>query len=292
MTLSIVILSYNTKDLILDCVGSIRKQYQEELNEEKAEIIVVDNASKKEIVDEIEKELKGLVGVDLIKSEENLGFGRGCNLGVQQSKGEFVLFLNSDTRTNDRGFLEMADFLKNNQMVGILGGRLLNFDGTSQLSVGKFYNLFNFFIMLFGGERFGLLKSSPNKTCRVDWVAGACMMVNKIIFEKIGKFDKNIFMYMEDMDICYRAKKRGYLTYFYPNVSLLHKERGSSNRTFAVLNIYKGILYFYKKHKGKLQYQIVRTCLFFKALGVYLFGRLTNNSYYTTTYGQALKIFK
>ena len=138
----------------------------------------------------------------------------------------------------------------------------------------------------------GLSSSSPNDTTSVDWVSGACMMVNKEIFNKIGQFDKNIFMYVEDMELCFRAKKNGYATFYYPKVSISHKEQGSSNREFAVVNIYKGILYFFKKHKTGLEYQIARFLLWFKALVVYLLGRLTNNSYYTNTYGQALKIFK
>lgn len=289
MILSIIILNYDTPDLVLDCVSSIRKQYQSELDRDKIEIIVVDNASSKEIVDEIEDRLKGLSGIRLIKNKENLGFGSGCNEGVGYAGGEFVLFLNSDTEVFDRAFLGMTEFLKKNQKVGILGGRLLNSDGNPQASVGKFYNLVFFFIMLFGGERFGLLRSSPDNVRKVDWVSGACMMVNKKTFEQLSGFDKNIFMYTEDMELCFRAKKKGILTYYYPNSEIGHKQLGSSNRTFAVLNIYKGILYFYKKHKSKLEYCLVWFLLFLKAMGIYLLGRLTNNSYYIKTYGQALR---
>ncbi|MEK9175937.1 MAG: glycosyltransferase family 2 protein [Patescibacteria group bacterium] len=292
MTLSIVTLSYNTLDLILECVGSLQKLYKAELENKIVEIIVVDNASKTATVEGVEKELGGLPGVKLIKSQENLGFGRGCNLGAENAKGDFVLFLNSDTKTSDRGFLEMTEFLKSNPKVGVLGGKLKNFDGSPQASVGKFYNLFNFFVMLFGLEKFGFLRSSPGDVCKVDWVSGACMMVNKSIFEKIGGFDKIFFMYIEDMELCYRAKKQNYLTYYYPKVSVFHKEQGSSNRTFAVVNIYKGLLYFYKIHKSRLEYNIVKVSLKTKALGVYLLGKITNNSYYISTYGQALEIFK
>ncbi|MBI4098007.1 MAG: glycosyltransferase family 2 protein [Candidatus Levybacteria bacterium] len=292
MNLSIVILSYNTLDFVLDAVKSLRERYDKELREKQVEIIVVDNASERRVVEELEESLSNSGGVVLIKSEENLGFGKGCNLGSKRSKGDFILFLNSDTRTLDRGFLEMADYLKINPKTAVLGGRLLNTYGTSQASVGKFYSLANFFIMLFGGEKFGLLRASPNKICQVDWVSGACFMVNKKIFNDLGGFDENMFMYMEDMEFCFRAKKKGYLTFYFPKVSVSHMREGSSNRTFAVVNIYRGILYFYKKHKSKAQYRIVRFFLWFKAMGVYLLGKFTNNSYYTNTYGQALKIFK
>lgn len=292
MTLSIVILSYNTLDLIVDCLDSLREQFAQELKEEAVEIIVVDNASEKEVTEGIEKYLSGKSHIKLIKSKENLGFGRGCNLGAQNSKGEFILFLNSDTRVGDKGFLKMTEYLKEHPKVGIIGGRLSNYDKSLQPSAGKFYNLINFFLLMFGGEKFGLLKSSPERISKVDWVAGACLMISRNVFEKIEGFDKNIFMYIEDMEISYRANKNGFSTYFFPDVLVMHKEQGSSNRSFAIVNIYKGILYFYKKHKSPISYKIVRATLFTKAKSVYLLGKITNNSYYISTYGQTLELFK
>lgn len=289
MTFSIVILSYNTPELLIKCINSLEKQFAEELKDEFLEIIIVDNASKKNVVEVIEKKFLNKKNIKIIKNSENLGFGKGCNLGVENSSGDFVLFLNSDTRVEDKGLLGMVNFLKENEKIAIVGGKLLNPDGTPQKSVGKFYNLLNFFIMIFGGERFGLLKSSPEKICEVDWVAGASLMVSKKLFNEIGGFDKNIFMYMEDMEFCYRARKKGFKTYFYPEVSITHEEQGSSNRSFAVLNIYEGIIYFYKKHKNKISFEIVKITLLTKALMVYLLGRMTNNSYYINTYGEALR---
>ncbi len=292
MTLSIVILSYNTLDLIIECLDSLREQFAQELKDEVVEIVVVDNASREEVVKGIEKYLSSKSHIKLIKSKENLGFGRGCNLGAENSKGDYILFLNSDTKVGDKGFLKMVDFLKENPKAGIIGGKLSNYDKSPQPSAGKFYNLFNFFLLIFGGEKLGLLKSSPKKITKVDWVAGACLMISRSVYERIGGFDKNIFMYMEDMEISYRAKKTGLDTYFFPDVLVMHKEQGSSSRTFAIVNIYKGILYFYKKHKSKISYRIVRAVLFTKAKSVYLLGKITNNSYYISTYGQALELFK
>ena len=85
-------------------------------------------------------------------------------------------------------------------------------------------------------------------------------------FEKIGGFEKELFMYTEDMEFCFRAKKKGFSTYFYPEITLFHKERGSSNRTFAILNIYKGILFFYKKYKPDWQYQIAKMSIILKII--------------------------
>ena len=289
--LSIIILNYKTKELTLACIDSIVKNYKEELDRGDLEIILVDNASEDDSINAFKKS-KHFKYLNLVLSRENLGFGKGNNLGGEKSKGEFLLFLNSDTEIKDDGFSKMVEFIKENKSVGILGGKLYFPDGRVQSSVGKFYTLFNLFLMLFGGERAGFLRESPAKITKVDWVSGACMMIKRDIFEKVGGFDKNIFMYMEDVDICYVARKIGYSTYFYPNILLLHNERGSSNKTFAILNIYKGVKYFYKKHMPGWRYDVALFLLKAKATVVKSIGTILGNSYYVQTYGQALEILK
>lgn len=291
MNLSIVILSYNTPELMKDCVNSLENFYKKEFAEKKIEVIIVDNKSEKENFEKIEKFAKSKSFIKFIANSENVGFGKGCNLGASKALAPYVLFLNSDTEVLDGNLLEMSEFLDKNHDIGILGGKILNFNGVPQVSAGKFYNLFNFFMMILGGERFGLLRKSPEKTEKADWVSGAFMMVNKKMFDLIGGFDKNIFMYMEDMELSFRARKKGILTYFYSGTKIKHKEYGSSNRGFAIINIYKGILYFYKKYKSGSEYSIVKICLFTKAMLIYLLGKLSNNSYYVKTYGEALKLF-
>ncbi len=289
MKLSIVILSYNTPDLIKNCLDSLEKFYKDDLGKN-IEAIVVDNKSEKENLDKTKKFVSSKKFAYFIENSENAGFGKGCNLGVAKAKADYVLFLNSDAEVIDSNLLEMSGFLDKNHDIGILGGKILNPDKSPQKSAGKFYNLLNFLIMILGGEKFGLLRKSPEKIEKVDWVSGAFMMVNKKMFNLIGGFDKNIFMYMEDMEISFKAKKKGIETYFYPDAKVIHKEYGSSNRGFAIVNIYKGLLYFYKKYKSPWEYGIVKLCLYTKAMLIYLLGKLTNNSYYVKTYGEALKI--
>lgn len=287
LNLSIIILNYNTKDLTLRCLESIFNHYLRKIEGGQIEVILVDNASSDGSVEKI-KNSKFAKKINLIESRENLGFAKGNNLGAQHAKGEYLLFLNSDTEVKDIGFERMTLFLKENPNVGILGGKLYFPDGKIQPSVGKFYNLINLFLMLFGAERLGALRESPNKITKVDWVSGACVMIRKNIFRKIGGFDKKIFMYMEDVELCYSAKKIGFDTYFYPNLSLLHKERGSSNKTFAIVNIYKGVIYFYKKHKPGWQYKTAKLFLLVKALISIAIGTLTFNKNLVKTYKSAI----
>ena len=299
--LSIVTLSYNTRALTLACLKTVVSEYKKELEKNELEVIVVDNNSSdnsaesiRHYVSHLRQSFGGQASIKydgiikLIQNKENLGFGKGCNLGAKSAKGKYVLFLNSDTQVFDRGFLSMADFLDKNSNVAVLGGKLENSDGSIQRSCGKFYNLFNLLIMLLGLERFGFLRSSPNKIQRVDWVSGACMMVRHDIFEKLTGFDEKLFMYMEDMEFCYRVKKISFATCFYPNLKLKHKSLGSSNRTFAIINIYKGILYFYSKHKTHLEYLVAKLFLITKAGILILVGLLTFNSELRGRYQKAI----
>ncbi len=300
MELSIIILSYNTKDLILQCIKSIIKQYQKELESKKIEIIIVDNNSSddsakiiKYYVSHLRQDFGGQAsikygGIKLIENKENVGFAKGCNLGARNAEGKYLLFLNSDTEVRDRGFLQMTDFLEKNKSVGILGGKLLNYDNTLQPSGGNFYNLWNLFLMLIGGERLGFVRKSAKKEESVDWVSGACMMIKRELFGELGGFDEYFFMYIEDMEICFRAKKLGFLTYFFPNLALKHKSLGSSNRAFAIINIYKGILHFYSKHKSYFEYLIAKTLLILKARILILVGLLTFNTGLRDRYKKAI----
>lgn len=288
MELSIIILSYNTKDLTLQCIKSIAQRYQKELEEKRIEIIVVDNNSTDDSVSAISGLLLKNHSVKLILNKENYGFAKGCNIGSKAAFGKYLLFLNSDTQVLDEGFLSMVEFLEKNPNVAILGGKLENDDGSIQKSCGKFYNLFNLAIMLLGLERLGFLRSSPNKIQKVDWVSGACMMVKSDIFKKLTGFDEKLFMYIEDMEICFRAQKLGFSTYFFPNLRLKHKSLGSSNRTFAIINIYKGILHFYSKHRSRTEYLIAKTLLIVKAVILILTGFLTLNTELRERYRKAI----
>lgn len=115
-------------------------------------------------------------------------------------------------------------------------------------------------------------------------------MIRSDLFKKLSGFDEKFFMYMEDMELCYRGKLLGADTYFYHNITIVHKELGSSNRTFAILNIYNGLLYFYKKHKGNVGYFTIKLLLVTKALIAILVGILTNNNYLKLTYRKALTV--
>lgn len=286
--LSIIILNYNTKDLLNSCIQSLFLYYNEQIENDLFEIVVVDNDSQDESVKFI-KQQPWFSKIKLVQNKENVGFSKGENSGVHHAKGKYLLFLNSDTLMQDKGLIDMVIYLEKQVTIGILGGRLQNMDGSFQASAGVFYTLPNVLFLLMGAERFGHLRYSPKKVQEVDWISGAMMMVEKKFFESLGGFDERIFMYMEDMELCFRVKQRGKTVVFYPMCTVKHISHGSSNRNFAIVQIFKGLLYFYKKHTNSIEYSIVKGLLLAKAVLLIFIGTVTGKKLLKERYAKALQ---
>lgn len=290
MKLSIIILSYNTKDLLENCLESIRK-YTHGLE---FEIIMVDNGSKDGSVEEVKKFKMQNLKLKIIENKTNLGFAGGNNVGIRKALGEYILLLNSDTFLKDNALLKMVKLLDSRPDISVLGPRLLNQDGSFQASVGRFPTLPVVFWMLFK-EHFGgseYVRLSPKERGEVDWVMGAALMARKEVFEKVGLLDEKIFMYMEEVEWCYRVKRAGFKVYFYPEAEIIHLWQRSSRtgRKDPILNIYRGLIYFYRKHKSPAELSLLRLLLKLKALGALGLGYIKNNQYLKETYGEAFKL--
>lgn len=270
---------------------SLYEQFGEEFKNNIFELIIVDNASGDDSISVLKKEIEknNYKNVHVIANKENAGFSKGCNLGAKHGKGDYLLFLNNDTLVQDRGIWEMAAYLEQHADIAILGGQLSNLDGSPQASAAKFYTPFNVTLLLLGAQKYGL-DENPHTITEVDWVKGGLFMIRSEVFRKLGGFDEKIFMYTEDMELCYRAKLAGYRVYFYPHVKVLHADQGSSNRAFAIINIYQNLLYFYKKHRSHSEYVYLRSLLKAKAHALKLAGQLTKNKYLIQTYEKALKV--
>lgn len=285
MILSIIIVSFNTKLLTLQCLESIKKNYQKELSNKKFEILVVDNNSQDETVLEIKNKFPEVL---VIESKENVGFSKGNNKGAASAQGNYLLFLNSDTKLIDSNLQLMMDFLDKRKDVGILGGTLFDNLKNKQKSAGYFYTLWNMMLMLFGAS--SIVRFTPKSLQQVDWVEGSFFMIKRKLFEALQGFDEHFFMYVEDMELCFRAKKAGYKTYFTPESSAIHIGHASSNKSFAIMHIYKGILLFYEKHATSFEYRIVKVLLWVKALITIIIGVLTLNKYLIQTYKKVLSV--
>lgn len=283
VTVSIIILSYNTKDLLARCLESLFKNVREVSHE----VIVVDNNSSDGSADFVKKQFKK---VTVIENTENVGFAKGINSGAEHAKGTYLLFLNSDTEMVDSSLSELVTYLDQHQDAGVVGGLLTNIDGTVQRSYGSFYHLPSVILMIFGGEKLEIAAHSHSKIQEVDWVSGGFFLTRAHLFNELSGFDEHFFMYIEDMEFCYRVKKAGYKVVFAPFSRVLHVGHASASRSFAIVQIYKGLLYFYKKHKNILEYNILKVILAKKALIAIGAGYLLRRPQLVCTYKKALRV--
>ncbi|MBI5045178.1 MAG: glycosyltransferase family 2 protein [Candidatus Levybacteria bacterium] len=278
---SIIILSYNRSDLLKECLSSIYNNVKNNF-----EVIVVDNASSDDSIEVVKKNFKK---VKLIQNNENAGFAKGCNIGAKNATGEYLLFLNSDAELENDPLPALLKTFDENKDAGIVGGLLLNHDNTLQRSFGNFYFIKNIFILLFRGEKGELERYKSSITLKTDWVSGGFMMVNKEVFQSVGGFNESYFMYIEDMDLCYRVKKIGKCVYVNPHAKVKHLGQGSSNKTFAIVHIFEGLQIFYKQQRSIYEYYVVKCMLAIKGIASLLIGVLTFNKYLIRTYIGALK---
>lgn len=174
---SIVLLSYNKRDLTAECLMTIFKH----VPDKEAEVIVVDNASSDDSVEYIKKHFPK---VNVIENTRNAGFAGGCNLGAKHAKGEYILFLNNDAKLSDNPLPTMLDVFEKHQKAGIVGGLLVNHNGSLQRSYGSFYTVLNVAYLLFAGESGELKRFQGKEVTSTDWVSGGFMLVRRDVFEK------------------------------------------------------------------------------------------------------------
>lgn len=286
MDLTIIIPSFNTKVLLDRCLVSIQKS----LHDAKItyEIIVVDNASKDGTIELLHKKYPR---VHVLSNNKNLGYGKANNQGIRKARGNTILLLNSDIVVLDESIEKLWRFCQTHEK-NFIGGKLLNVDGNPQASSGPMYSLPVVFAMLFcKGDQLHLTRYSPDMVRTVDWASGACLMGQKAAFLDAGLFDEEIFMYMDEIEFLFRAKKLGYSVLFYPDARFLHVGAASSgSRRTPVVNIYRGLLYFYKKHYSPAAYLILRVLLRAKALAAIALGRIMGRQDLVATYEDAVRM--
>jgi len=293
--LSIIIISYNTQQITLNCINSIVNSVKNIT----CEIIVVDNASEDKTIEQIRNSkfeiLNKNINLKIIQNKTNLGYSKANNIGIKEAITENILLLNSDTVVIDDAIEKLLKrFEDSKDKIQFIGGKLLNQDNSPQASCGPFYSLPMIFAHLFlRGDYWGLTRSSPNQEKNVDWISGACILTKKSYLEKLNGFDENIFMYMDEIDLLYRANKLGYKTLFYPNTRFIHLGSGSSKgKTFPIIQVFKGLKYFYKKHHSPISCKILMIMLKLKALIGIILGKLFNNHYLIETYEKAYQVAK
>lgn len=287
MNVSIVILSYNTKDLLKSCLESILKQTWEN----KFDIWVIDNASSD---DSIEMVSQLFPRVNLIKSEKNLGFSGGNNLALRRVKSDVVVLLNSDTQVRPDSLDNLQDELLNSNF-DILSCKLTNLDSSLQPNAGDLPFGLPLISWLAGFGSFlpSFHRSEPNYyrgTKEVGWVSGSVMVIKQSVFRKIGFLDEKIFMYAEDVDFCCRARQAGFKIGWTDRAEIMHLGGGSLNDPHfrQWLGEFRGLIYLYSKYYGHLAGVGLKIIFYpfiaFRILAFFMMGRLE----YSYTYAKIL----
>lgn len=284
--ISFVVLTYNSEAYIEALLNSLFKFHKEDIEKKTIEIVIVDNNSSDKTLLLVEK----FNNIKIVENKKNLGFSKGINLGVSMSSSEFVIVLNPDTKFESGNILNVIKLFEKDKSIGVIGGKIVGRNGQKEKSAGRFLKTFQVFLMALGLDELFGLRSSPSKLKYVDFVSGGFMILRRKIFEDLDGFDENLFMYIEDMEFCFRARKEGYKVVFDPSISIYHESHGSASRGFAVINIYKGLYYFHKKHGNPASYFMVRLILKLKAFFLILIGKALNKRYFIDTYSSALKI--
>lgn len=263
--LSIIILNYNVKDLLLNCLDSLFKSKEEK---DLWQVIVVDNASSDGSVEAVKEKFPE---VEILENKENLGFAAGNNSAISKVKAPVVLFLNPDTVVLDKTISKSFRFLKSNPDIGAATSKVELPNGELDYSCHRgFPTPWNSFAYFLGLSK--LFPKSPlfsgytashldvKTTHEIDCCTGAFLMVRKIAGDQIGWWNEDYFWNGEDIEFCFNLKAKGWKIFFYPEAKIIHY-KGSSSKQLKSKTVYHGISamrIFYKKHYYKKYPPIIR----------------------------------
>jgi GT2 family glycosyltransferase len=280
MQLSVIILNYNVRFFLEQCVLSVQKALQSI----DGEIIVIDNNSS----DESCAMMKQLFpNIKLIENKENLGFPKGNNIGVAQAKGEYICILNPDTVVSEDTFLKILDFVTlsavevQNSELGIIGCKLIDGTGnflpeskrgvpTPWVAFTKIFGLYKI-SNLFG--KYYAQHLTENQSGNVEILVGAFMIMKRELYLEIGGFDENCFMYSDDIDLSYMVLQKGKSNYFFHDTTVIHYKGESTIRDEKYMKRFQEAMqFFYKKHFGGSVF-----FTFFMKIGTFVFSLIKKN---------------
>lgn len=250
--ISAIIVNYNAGELLLECINLLINCPLVK------EIFVVDNASSDGSLDA----LVDYTEVTIIRNPKNLGFSTGCNIGLKHASADYLLFLNPDCLISSDAVGQLLDCLKNRQQAGMVGGLLVNPDGSEQAGGRRAVPTpWRSFVRAFGLSKLGYLWPSlffdfylhkqplPDQVIEVEAISGACMLVKSAAVNDVGIWDEGYFLHCEDLDWCMRFRQKGWTILFVPTARITHNQGvcGRNRRLFVEWHKHKGMIRFYHK---------------------------------------------
>lgn len=280
LELSIIIVSYNSSNLLEECLDSIFK-YPPRQN---YGVIVVDNNSTDGSQELVRKKYPE---VELITNTSNIGFAAANNIAIKSTNSDFILLLNSDCQVYKDSLDEMMNFIDNTTEAGIIGPKIINSDGSMQYSCRKFPSIIDAGLhsILVNiapdnpvSRKYKLTDINRENPFTVDWVSGSCMLIRRQALMDTGFMDENYFMYVEDIDICFQMWKKNWKVFYYPYAEILHHTGGSTNtgKVAASVRMQKSIFYFFRKNYRK-NWKILLIPLLVIVLGLRIFLTFIKN---------------
>ena len=269
--LTVIIVSWNVRDLLRRCLQSILKAEDLQL-----EIVVVDNASSDGSPEMVRDEFPQ---VHLVANDENRGFTAANNQGLALSQGRALLLLNPDTEAIGDALVTMLEYMQAHPEAGMVGPRLLYPDGSLQSSRRRFPTFATALVESTVVQewwrdnailrRYYMLDTADEAVQAVDWVVGACLLVRRECYEQIGGLDEGFFMYSEELDWCRRAKTAGWEVIYLPTATILHHEGKSSEQVVPARHIHfqSSKVRYFRKHHSHWQAEALRWFL----LATYLY---------------------
>jgi len=272
--LSIVIVSWNVRELLRRCLQSIVTRARPgpaegvvEIDGWQVEILVIDNASSDGSPEMVRDEFPQ---AHLIANDENRGFTAANNQGLARSQGRYLLLLNPDTEIVSDALATMVGYTQANPQAGALGPRLLNTDGSPQSSRRRFPTFTTALVESTVVQewwddnrilrRYYMSDTDDDVVQHVDWVVGACLLVRRQAYEQVGGLDEGYFMYSEELDWCRRIKDAGWEIVYLPSAAVLHHEGKSSEQVVPARHIYfqSSKVRYFRKHHGGFQAESLR----------------------------------
>jgi GT2 family glycosyltransferase len=254
LNVSIVIVNYNVRDLLLNAIASVR----DSLEGLTGEIIVVDNASSDGAIEEINRRFPEVVTIPL---ERNIGFGGANNIGIERARGEYVLLLNPDTIVEENTLRTMIAFMEKHPDAGFASSKVILADGSFDAAAKRgFPSPWSSFCRVFGLSRlfpksklfggYNLTYLDPDQEARVEAICGCFMFCRGDLLKQLGGFDTDFFMYGEDLDLCYRARQAGWEIYYHPGTTIVHLKGESTRRSSidALAVFYEAMEIFARTH--------------------------------------------
>lgn len=273
-TVSLIIVNYNACDCIVACVSSALSQVDE--------VIVVDNASRDDSLAQLQAEFPGDRQLKIIYNQENLGFAAACNIGAEHSTSTNLFFLNPDCVLKPDSVKHLVRVLDDDPDVGMVGGLLLNPDGTEQAGGRRAIPTpWRSFVRAFGLSRFAgrwprlffdfhLHKQPlPTQPIEVEAISGACMLVRRAAMQDVGRWDEGYFLHCEDLDFSMTLRRKGWKIMFAPEARIVH-DKGVCSRSrpiFVEWHKHRGMMRFYRKF---FHHQYPGPMMWLVAFGIWL----------------------